>query len=85
MPLIQKHHILISTLLIANALALESLPIFLEATVPASVAIVLSTVLVVIFGEILPQAFCTGPQQMKIAENMSGLMKVSIIFIMEEY
>lgn len=76
MPLIQKHHILLSTLLIANALALESLPIFLEATVPGSVAIVVSTVLVVIFGEILPQAFCTGPKRMEIAEKMAGLMKV---------
>lgn len=78
MPLIQKHHVLLSTLLIANALALESLPIFLEATLPASVAIIISTLLVVIFGEILPQALCTGPKQMKIAENMSGLMKVKL-------
>lgn len=76
MPLIQKHHILLSTLLIGNALALESLPIFLEAVLPASAAIVVSTVLVVIFSEILPQALCTGPKQMKIAENMAGLMKV---------
>ena len=67
MPLIQKHHILLSTLLIANALALESLPIFLEATLPPSAAIIISTVLVVIFGEILPQALCTGPKQMQIA------------------
>ena len=79
MPIIQKHHVLISTLLIGNALALESLPIFIESILPASVAILFSTVLVVIFGEILPQAYCTGPDKLKIAENMSCIINFMIL------
>jgi len=45
---------LLATLLIANALAMEALPIFLDAIFSAGVAVVLSTILSVIFGEILP-------------------------------
>ena len=76
MPILQKHHVLLSTLLIANALCLESLPIFLEKTLPPAVTIILSTVFVVIFSEILPQALCVGPKQILIAEQMAGITKV---------
>ena len=75
MPIVQNHHVLIATVLIANALALESLPIFLEAIMPASLAIIFSTALVVFFGEILPQAICAGPNKLKIAEKMSCVIK----------
>jgi len=54
MPILQKHHVLLSTLLIANALALESLPIFIEKSLPSYLAIIVSTVGVVFIAEILP-------------------------------
>lgn len=68
MPVLSNHHLLLATLLVANALATESLPIFLHQICPAAVAIAISTGFLVLFGEILPQAFCTGPNQLKIAE-----------------
>jgi CBS domain containing-hemolysin-like protein len=56
------------TLLLVNALALETLPIFMNKAVTELTAIVFSVVGVVIVGEVLPQAWCTGPSQIKIAE-----------------
>ena len=50
------------TLLFCNALALESLPIFLDAIVPSHYAILVSVVAVLIVGEVIPQAICIGPQ-----------------------
>lgn len=38
---------------------METLPIFLEKMMPAYLAIILSVTLVLIFGEIVPQALCT--------------------------
>lgn len=54
-PIIQRKHLMLATLLLCNALAMESLPIFLDAIMPASLAILVSTTFVLIFGEILPQ------------------------------
>ena len=78
-PILQRHHVLLSTLLIANALALETLPIFLAATVPDYLAIIISTLFVVLFSEILPQAICTGPKQIQIAQKMAGTIKVLML------
>ena len=39
----------------------------MHTVVPAWLAIILSTVVVVVIGEIIPQALCTGPNQMQIA------------------
>ena len=55
LPILERKHLLIATLLLSNALAMESLPIFLDAIMPASLAIIISTTVVLIFGEILPQ------------------------------
>lgn len=54
LPILKDHHILISTLLIANAICMEALPIFLDSIVPAYAAIIISTVAVVVVGEIVP-------------------------------
>jgi metal transporter CNNM len=59
---------------------MEALPIFLHKIVGAVGAIVISTIFVVIFGEVLPQAFCTGPSQMKIAEGMAPIVRVNYLF-----
>ena len=61
-PLINDRHLLLVTLLVANATCMEALPIFLDELVASWLAIVISVTFVLIFGEILPQAmFTTNP------------------------
>ena len=62
------------TLLLCNALALETLPIFLDRIVPSQVAILLSVTAVLLFGEVIPQAICIGPRQLMIAECTAPLV-----------
>eukprot|EP01123_Difflugia_compressa_P010145 TRINITY_DN3636_c0_g1_i1.p1 TRINITY_DN3636_c0_g1~~TRINITY_DN3636_c0_g1_i1.p1 ORF type:complete len:444 (-),score=81.92 TRINITY_DN3636_c0_g1_i1:13-1311(-) len=58
-PLVSQHHLLLVTLLLANAAAMESLPIFLDRLVPAYLAIILSVTMILFFGEVIPQAICS--------------------------
>ena len=53
LPLIRNHHLLLVTLLLFNAVASEALPVFLEKIVPPYVAVMISVVLVLVFGEVL--------------------------------
>lgn len=55
------------TLLLCNAGAMETLPIFLDKLVTPVEAIIMSVSLVLIFGEVIPQAICTGSKQLTIA------------------
>lgn len=50
LEILSNHHLLLSTLLLSNSLSLEALPIFLDKIVPSYLAIIISTVAVVIFG-----------------------------------
>jgi hypothetical protein len=59
-PVIDQHHWMLVTLLLCNAGAMETLPIFLDRLVPQVVAIICSVTLILIFGEVIPQAICTG-------------------------
>ena len=43
LAVLKDHHLLLATLLLSNAASMEALPIFLDAVVPAWLAIVLST------------------------------------------
>jgi metal transporter CNNM len=58
-PLLKRRHLLLVTLLIGNAAAMEALPIFLNQLIPEYAAIILSVTFVLIFGEIIPQALFT--------------------------
>eukprot|EP00007_Cunea_sp_BSH-02190019_P007714 CAMPEP_0174239140 /NCGR_PEP_ID=MMETSP0417-20130205/13568_1 /TAXON_ID=242541 /ORGANISM="Mayorella sp, Strain BSH-02190019" /LENGTH=592 /DNA_ID=CAMNT_0015318053 /DNA_START=67 /DNA_END=1845 /DNA_ORIENTATION=- len=58
-PLVKRHHQLLVTLLLANAFAMESLPIFLDRAVGPIIAVILSVTCVLLFGEIIPQALCS--------------------------
>ncbi|XP_033118160.1 DUF21 domain-containing protein At1g47330-like [Anneissia japonica] len=58
-PIVEKHHLLLVTLLLANAAAVESMPIFLDKITNPIIAIVISVSAVLIFGEVVPQAICT--------------------------
>ena len=64
---IDKYHWMLVTLLLCNALAMEALPLFLDKVVTPTIAIVISVTAVLTFGEIIPQALCTGESQIKIA------------------
>jgi metal transporter CNNM len=75
LDVLSDHHKLLATLLLANAAAMEALPIFLDVLVPSWLAIVLSVSLVLIFGEVIPQAVCTGPSQIAIAVKMICIVK----------
>jgi metal transporter CNNM len=60
-PLVTDHHLLLVTLLLSNAAAMEALPIFLDKICPSPlVAILMSVTLVLFFGEVIPQALCTA-------------------------
>lgn len=63
------------TLLVANAGAMEALPLCLNMLVTEVMAVVISVTAVLIFGEIIPQAVCTGPSQIKIAAKVAPLTK----------
>ncbi|KAH9554159.1 hypothetical protein CY35_08G049400 [Sphagnum magellanicum] len=59
LPVVKNQHLLLCTLLIGNALAMEALPIFLDAIVNTWGAILISVTLILMFGEIAPQAICS--------------------------
>ncbi|MEW5311154.1 MAG: hypothetical protein WDW38_002892 [Sanguina aurantia] len=59
MPVVKHHHLLLVTLLLCNALASEALPLFIDRLADPVTAIVLSVSVVLVFGEIIPQAICS--------------------------
>ncbi|XP_056696940.1 DUF21 domain-containing protein At2g14520 [Spinacia oleracea] len=59
LPVVRKQHLLLCTLLICNAAAMEALPIFLDSLITAWGAVLLSVTLILLFGEIIPQAVCS--------------------------
>jgi CBS domain containing-hemolysin-like protein len=69
--LVDNHHWLLVTLLLCNSFACEAMPIFLAKLVNEMMAIVLSVTVLLFVGEIIPQALCTGPNQMKIASILA--------------
>lgn len=75
-PIVKERHILLVTLLIVDALAYETLPLFLDKLMPGWAVLLLSTTLVLLFGEILPSAICMGPQQLQLGYYMLPLFKV---------
>lgn len=56
--LISDQHRLLVTLLLCNAVAMEAMPLVLDELVSPLAAVVISVTVVLIFGEVLPQAFC---------------------------
>lgn len=60
MPFIKRHHLLIVTLMIWNIVAIIALPFFLSSLVPDYLAFIISVVLVVIVGQIIPALILRG-------------------------
>jgi metal transporter CNNM len=75
LPLIKMRHQILVTLLLSNALAYETLPIFLDALVPSWVAVLLSVTIVMVFGEIIPSGIFMGPNQLYLGYHMVPLMQ----------
>jgi metal transporter CNNM len=73
-PLISRHHLLLVTLLLMNSIANEALPLFLNEIVSPVVAVTMSVTAVLIFGEILPSALFTGPNQLAIGASLAPLV-----------
>lgn len=77
-PVVKNQHLLLCTLLIGNSLAMETLPIFLDAIVPPYAAVLISVTLILIFGEILPQAVCTR-YGLLVGATLAPLVRVLLL------
>jgi Mg2+/Co2+ transporter CorB len=75
------HHRLLVTLLLGNALVNEALPIFLDDLFPTWAAVLISVVLVLFIGEIIPAAVFTGPQKLAIAAHFAPLVWCIMFFL----
>ena len=77
-----KRHRLLVSLLLLNSLANEALPLFLDQLLPNKyAAIIVSVTLVLFFGEIVPSAFFTGPNQVEVAAKLVPLVK-TVMFVL---
>eukprot|EP01053_Blabericola_migrator_P008395 Blabericola_migrator_1__8394@NODE_436_length_8493_cov_87_644434_g342_i0_p1_GENE_NODE_436_length_8493_cov_87_644434_g342_i0NODE_436_length_8493_cov_87_644434_g342_i0_p1_ORF_typecomplete_len754_score127_42DUF21/PF01595_20/6_3e38CBS/PF00571_28/5CBS/PF00571_28/0_4_NODE_436_length_8493_cov_87_644434_g342_i036605921 len=78
---LSNHHLLLVTLLLANSICMEALPIFLNKTVPEWAAVALSVTAILAFGEVLPQALCTGKWQIPIVMRSLPIID-ALIFLL---
>ncbi|CAG9334659.1 unnamed protein product [Blepharisma stoltei] len=76
LPVISQHHWLLVTLLLSNALATEALPIILGYMTCGIIAVILSTFLIFIFGEVLPMSILTGPKKFYLASKSVPIVKI---------
>mmetsp|Transcript_824 Transcript_824/g.1782 ORF Transcript_824/g.1782 Transcript_824/m.1782 type:complete len:222 (-) Transcript_824:1186-1851(-) len=76
-PLLKKPHLLLVTLLLVNSLCMEALPLCLDRLLDPVSAIVISVTVILLFGEIIPQAVCKK-HGLKIAANLAWLVKLMI-------
>jgi metal transporter CNNM len=58
-PIISNQHYLLVTLLMCNAVAMEGLPLVLDRLADPWIAVLISVSVVLVFGEIVPQAVCS--------------------------
>ncbi|KAK6940846.1 CNNM, transmembrane domain [Dillenia turbinata] len=78
LPVVQKQHQLLVTLLLGNACAMEALPIYLDKIFHPLVAVLLSVTFVLAFGEIVPQAICTR-YGLAVGANLVWLVRILMI------
>ncbi|KAJ8748389.1 hypothetical protein K2173_003026 [Erythroxylum novogranatense] len=78
LPVVQKQHQLLVTLLLCNACAMEALPIYLDKIFHPFVAILLSVTFVLAFGEIIPQAICSR-YGLYVGANFAWLVRILMI------
>uniref|UniRef100_A0A9I9DP85 CNNM transmembrane domain-containing protein n=1 Tax=Cucumis melo TaxID=3656 RepID=A0A9I9DP85_CUCME len=92
LPVVQKQHQLLVTLLLCNAVAMElndkylsflnvffeALPIYLDKLFNQYVAIILSVTFVLAFGEVIPQAICTR-YGLAVGANFVCLVRILMV------
>ncbi|XP_078179494.1 DUF21 domain-containing protein At4g14240-like isoform X1 [Carex rostrata] len=78
LPVVQKQHQLLVTLLLCNAAAMEALPIFLDKIFHPVVAVVLSVTFVLFFGEVIPQAICSR-YGLAVGANLVWLVRILMV------
>ncbi|XP_056694331.1 DUF21 domain-containing protein At2g14520 isoform X2 [Spinacia oleracea] len=81
LPLVKNQHLLLCTLLIYNAMAMEALPIFLDALLPAWASVVISVTLILAFGEIIPQSICSQ-YGLSVGAKLSVLVRVLVVLLL---
>jgi len=79
LPVLSNRHWLLCTLLLMNSFAMEALPVFLDRVFSRFTAVVISVTLLLIFGEVIPQALCTGPRQVQIAALAAPMTRFLMI------
>lgn len=80
LPIVERHHLLLVTLLLANAAAVESMPIFMDRISSPIIAIVVSVTAVLLFGEVIPQALCTR-YGLAIGAKMALFVKLLMLLL----
>ncbi|XP_057422283.1 DUF21 domain-containing protein At4g14240-like [Lotus japonicus] len=78
LPVVQKQHQLLVTLLLCNAVAMEALPIYLDKLVNQFVAIILSVTFVLFFGEVIPQSICSR-YGLAVGANLAWLVRILMV------
>uniref|UniRef100_A0A803M058 CNNM transmembrane domain-containing protein n=1 Tax=Chenopodium quinoa TaxID=63459 RepID=A0A803M058_CHEQI len=78
LPVVKKQHQLLVTLLLCNAAAMETLPLYLDKLFNQYVAIILSVTLVLSFGEVIPQAICTR-YGLAVGANFIWIVRILMI------
>ncbi|KAF8008740.1 hypothetical protein BT93_K2404 [Corymbia citriodora subsp. variegata] len=78
LPLVKNQHLLLCTLLICNSIAMEALPIFLDALLPAWASVLISVTLILAFGEIIPQAVCSR-YGLSVGAKLSFVVRLLVI------
>jgi ankyrin repeat/SOCS box protein 13/metal transporter CNNM len=58
-PMVKRRHLILVTLVLANAASVEAMPIFMDRISDPITAVLVSSTAVLIFGEVLPQAICS--------------------------
>ena len=79
LPILSNRHWLLVTILLMNSFAMEALPVFLDKIVHRIWAVVISVTLILIFGEVIPMAVCTGPNQVKIAAFVTPVVRLLML------
>jgi hypothetical protein len=81
LPIVEQNHRLLVTLLLAEALFYESMPLLMDNLLPSWAAILMSVTVLLVFGEIIPSAFVTGPEQLRWASRLTPLMNFLLWFL----
>jgi hypothetical protein len=74
-PIITNQHYLLVTLLLCNAVAMEALPLVLDRLADPLTAVLISVTVVLVFGEIVPQAVCSRWAQRQRGRPALGLLR----------